>query len=656
MKVLRKLTAALIALCMLIACACLPAMAETEEDILTAEPWKASADARLRLNPDHTAVWESGVDMEGTWAYADGVMTFTYELYGTRTRDLKLEETDDGWQLTTEEGGVFLPESRADAAAAAANANQNAYPIELGTPIALPFATITLDHAEVTGIVGSNESRHTFNTAADGMKFMALKGTFENTTNIGLKAEYVRGEMVFDDNYTYSLAAKADTVLPSSGTAEDIGKVLPLTSCDYYIYAAIPESLVDSFSTCRVTFAFNDDFATAPNYMGEGDYVFTIEIDENASATAQQGPVRELTYFEECPILPAPTSYADFRESGHRSSSTNGKVNRITYTYQALLPGDSIQALYGQYIAALKDAGYAVSEGSETTVSANGTKLATITRDGNSMTLSIKPGNEKLRDLPTPGTTPAPAPEAKVYRLGDTLSAKNGQVTLESMATTNAVYSDITGTANWYHYYDSQTGDPLLAVLGEFKNTGSVPVDVNNIYAAYIVDGNYSYSADVCGVKKGSSDFIRDVGPMATTKIYAYGEVPASVINNAKSIVLKLGFTDNFGYRNVSSGGLPQFDHCDDVFEVELLAPAAAAPAADTKSAPAASEPVVYTDKDTVKKVQQALNDANYPCGTPDGVAGKKTKAAIKDYQKDHGLTVTGTVTDELLVSMGLAE
>lgn len=63
-----------------------------------------------------------------------------------------------------------------------------------------------------------------------------------------------------------------------------------------------------------------------------------------------------------------------------------------------------------------------------------------------------------------------------------------------------------------------------------------------------------------------------------------------------------------------------------------------------------------YSDKDTVKKVQQALNDAGYDCGTPDGTAGKKTKAAITSYQTDKGLTVSGVMDDELLVALGLAE
>lgn len=63
-----------------------------------------------------------------------------------------------------------------------------------------------------------------------------------------------------------------------------------------------------------------------------------------------------------------------------------------------------------------------------------------------------------------------------------------------------------------------------------------------------------------------------------------------------------------------------------------------------------------HTDKDTVKKVQQALNDAGYNCGTPDGAAGKKTKAAIMEYQAANGLEQTGVIDDALLAALGLAE
>ncbi len=63
-----------------------------------------------------------------------------------------------------------------------------------------------------------------------------------------------------------------------------------------------------------------------------------------------------------------------------------------------------------------------------------------------------------------------------------------------------------------------------------------------------------------------------------------------------------------------------------------------------------------YSDRATVQLVQQALNAAGYNCGTPDGVAGANTTTAINNYETDHGLTVNGVVTEQLLESLGIAE
>ena len=55
--------------------------------------------------------------------------------------------------------------------------------------------------------------------------------------------------------------------------------------------------------------------------------------------------------------------------------------------------------------------------------------------------------------------------------------------------------------------------------------------------------------------------------------------------------------------------------------------------------------------REGIQRVQQALNDAGFDCGTPDGVAGEKTKAAM-EYQEANGLEVTGEIDGDLLVSL----
>ena len=56
-----------------------------------------------------------------------------------------------------------------------------------------------------------------------------------------------------------------------------------------------------------------------------------------------------------------------------------------------------------------------------------------------------------------------------------------------------------------------------------------------------------------------------------------------------------------------------------------------------------------YTDEVTIMLVQEKLNSENYECGTPDGIMGNNTSQAIFNYQKDHGLTANGMVTEELI-------
>ena len=61
-------------------------------------------------------------------------------------------------------------------------------------------------------------------------------------------------------------------------------------------------------------------------------------------------------------------------------------------------------------------------------------------------------------------------------------------------------------------------------------------------------------------------------------------------------------------------------------------------------------------DKAAVRAVQAALNAAGYDCGQPDGLAGKKTAAAVSAYQRDHGMPETGEITRALLEALGVSE
>lgn len=64
----------------------------------------------------------------------------------------------------------------------------------------------------------------------------------------------------------------------------------------------------------------------------------------------------------------------------------------------------------------------------------------------------------------------------------------------------------------------------------------------------------------------------------------------------------------------------------------------------------------VLTDNTTVQKVQELLNQKGYDCGTPDGILGTNTEAAIKKYQQDNFLLESGKITNKLLENLGISD
>ncbi|MGD9305738.1 MAG: ankyrin repeat domain-containing protein, partial [Desulfobacterales bacterium] len=56
----------------------------------------------------------------------------------------------------------------------------------------------------------------------------------------------------------------------------------------------------------------------------------------------------------------------------------------------------------------------------------------------------------------------------------------------------------------------------------------------------------------------------------------------------------------------------------------------------------------------TVYQAQEKLKDLGYDPGRPDGILGKKTKAAIRHFQQDNGLPVTGKIDEQTKAKLGL--
>jgi murein L,D-transpeptidase YcbB/YkuD len=64
-------------------------------------------------------------------------------------------------------------------------------------------------------------------------------------------------------------------------------------------------------------------------------------------------------------------------------------------------------------------------------------------------------------------------------------------------------------------------------------------------------------------------------------------------------------------------------------------------------SSGSSSSSIIRVQGVTVKAVQKALKDAGYDPGPVDGRAGKKTKSAIKDFQRRNNLKADGIVGEK---------
>jgi peptidoglycan hydrolase-like protein with peptidoglycan-binding domain len=59
-------------------------------------------------------------------------------------------------------------------------------------------------------------------------------------------------------------------------------------------------------------------------------------------------------------------------------------------------------------------------------------------------------------------------------------------------------------------------------------------------------------------------------------------------------------------------------------------------------------------DSETIKQVQQALNDKGHDAGPVDGIMGPKTQQGLKDFQKAQGMRESGRLDQQTLSALGV--
>lgn len=265
--------------------------------------------------------------------------------------------------------------------------------------------------------------------------------------------------------------------------------------------------------------------------------------------------------------------------------------------------------------------------------------------------------------------------EEEVYGLGDTVETNivrftlvNAEYAIRVNNTRTGEYDEPFFTAAEYNA-EEDAGKAFIANVGhtyvamEFRleNLDRASIFLNNsanisrsefffrISADYDgetyvggVDGEREYGASSEDGHNWKNYFIGNIGLSAGEVEYirCYIDIPVDVKDLDDDV--DLTFT------------IPNSDGESTEFVYHVSAEDRAKAQEETESESAAAEETVYTDAETVEKVQTALNEAGYDCGTPDGIAGKATYAAMNAYQEDNGLPVSNSITDSLLVSLGI--
>ena len=101
-----------------------------------------------------------------------------------------------------------------------------------------------------------------------------LTGTLKNLSGNTYNVEDILAQMVFDGTYAYNAKLTA-----CAWTNNFFGEnVKPLGTVKYYIYASIPDELIDNYEECEIKFGFANEFSVSRYDLVEDNcnYLFTL--------------------------------------------------------------------------------------------------------------------------------------------------------------------------------------------------------------------------------------------------------------------------------------------------------------------------------------------------------------------------------------------
>lgn len=399
---MRKLFSFLTALMLALSAFTVASAAPDVSALLTAEPWTNTIGSKLnfKTNGTGTLVGTAGNVTDFTYKIAGDSITYSYKYWGNFSIDTTVvmgEENGIAYLCVGNAGpltsAAWYPESKIDAVRQMAQEKFETYTIPFGEEIDLGFLKLTPTRMQNTGRISGNKEFGTSYLAPDGNTYVVLYGNIQNTGNRELNLENICCELTLDNGQTYSASG-------SSIYQDDLEEILPpMGKGEFFANFIVPVSEAKAFKSGKVILSMKEGLTSNISFAGFGDFIFELQIDETMAKATQTEPARAKVYFKESPALPTPESYAECFQSGSRVSSSNGKVSKISYSFQGF-GSSGLMDIFNAYKEGLKADGYTVSSGTKSfTVSMNGKKLAEVTLNSSAIDFNIMTGNDRLSPL-----------------------------------------------------------------------------------------------------------------------------------------------------------------------------------------------------------------------------------------------------------------
>lgn len=155
---------------------------------------------------------------------------------------------------------------------------KNAETVTTGNTITVPFAEFTIDEAGIKDDIKQSikTGSITYTTgpdSSDETEFVYIRGTIKNTSKAAINSVNLKGS-VEANGYSYDIGRV--NIIESDGSSAY--SIDPLITYTYTIYAEVPNQLVDTITSCTMTFGFDENFEYIQYDATSVAYNYAIEI------------------------------------------------------------------------------------------------------------------------------------------------------------------------------------------------------------------------------------------------------------------------------------------------------------------------------------------------------------------------------------------